>query len=143
MLQFGSSNVKDLSIATQRAMQYGYQEFNLNCGCPSEKVAGNGCFGAALMINPSLISDLCQSIHETAIKKTTDDLHSNYPVTVKCRIGTLDKKDMRTKLDVNDEEDYVNLSQFIETVSKPGVPPPYLLPTSIPPRSPHTLIHLL
>lgn len=119
VLQFGGSGAKELGIATKRAMPYGYKEFNLNCGCPSEKVAGNGCFGATLMLNPSLVSDLCQSIHENAIIHDTDNsIHC--PVTVKCRIGTIDKKDMKTKLDVNDEEDYESLSQFIDTVAKPG-----------------------
>ena len=57
VLQVGGSDAGDLRGAVRRALPYGYDEINLNCGCPSEKVAGKGCFGAALMKTPELVRD--------------------------------------------------------------------------------------
>ncbi len=62
------------------AAQYGYDEINLNCGCPSDKVAGAGCFGASLMLQPQVVAECCQ-----AMRAATGDV----PITVKCRLGEL------------------------------------------------------
>ncbi|WP_407799063.1 tRNA-dihydrouridine synthase, partial [Staphylococcus aureus] len=45
VLQLGGSNVENLAKAAKLSDAYGYDEINLNCGCPSPKVAGHGCFG--------------------------------------------------------------------------------------------------
>jgi tRNA-dihydrouridine synthase len=45
-----------------------YREINLNVGCPSERVAGAGCFGASLMLNPLLVADLCKAIGKLLAK---------------------------------------------------------------------------
>jgi len=76
---------------------YGYDAINLNCGCPSAKVAGSGCFGAALMRDPALVASLCQSMADTMGPTT--------PITVKCRIG------------VDDDDSYEQLHGFIHTVA--------------------------
>ena len=100
VLQLGGSDVHQMYSASKIATQYGYSEINLNVGCPSEKVAGKGCFGAALMLDPQLVSDLCRSISEA----------TGQPATVKCRIG------------VNDNDSYQYLSDFIDFVqNKAGV----------------------
>ncbi|XP_044966170.1 tRNA-dihydrouridine(20/20a) synthase-like [Hordeum vulgare subsp. vulgare] len=58
VLQLGGSNLDNLAKATELASGYSYDEINLNCGCPSGKVAGHGCFGARLMYDPEGM--LCQ-----------------------------------------------------------------------------------
>jgi tRNA-dihydrouridine synthase len=64
VLQLGGSDPEQMNIAAKLAFDYGYREININCGCPSEKVAGAGCFGAALMLqaNPQTIVLLLISI---------------------------------------------------------------------------------
>ena len=96
VLQLGGSDVRQMYTASKIATQYGYSEINLNVGCPSEKVAGKGCFGAALMLDPQLVSDLCQSISEA----------SGQAATVKCRIG------------VNDIDSFEYLQRFIDYVHR-------------------------
>ena len=54
-----------------------YDEINLNCGCPSDRVAGAGCFGAALMLRPEVVAECCAAM-EAAV---------SIPVSVKCRLG--------------------------------------------------------
>ncbi|KAH0875651.1 hypothetical protein HID58_073013, partial [Brassica napus] len=54
VLQLGGSNVESLAKAAKLSHAYGYDEINLNCGCPSPKVAGHGCFGVSLMLNPKV-----------------------------------------------------------------------------------------
>ncbi|KAG5029271.1 hypothetical protein JHK87_012785 [Glycine soja] len=56
VLQIGGSNIENLAKATELANVYCYDEINLNCGCPSPKVAGHGCFGVSLMLNPKVSS---------------------------------------------------------------------------------------
>ena len=96
ILQLGGSSPKDMGKAAKIAVQqYGFKEININCGCPSDKVADEGCFGAALMLNPNLVCDLVQSVtHETSM-----------PATIKCRIG------------VNDNDSYEELYKFVELIS--------------------------
>ena len=64
VLQLGGSSPADLRGAVAKAKPYNYDEINLNCGCPSDKVAGKGCFGAALMREPQLVADLCSGMAE-------------------------------------------------------------------------------
>ena len=87
--------------AMKIALEYNYDEINLNCGCPSDKVAGKGCFGAALMLSPGLVGDVCQSIHQAC----KDFGHGHVPVSVKCRIG------------VDDRDSYEELAVFIDKVA--------------------------
>ncbi|KAG6545104.1 hypothetical protein Mapa_013428 [Marchantia paleacea] len=94
-LQIGGSNLVNLAKAAQLACTYGYDEINLNCGCPSDKVAGHGCFGASLMLKPELVGQAMAVIADNC----------DVPVTVKCRIG------------VDNYDTYEELCTFIETVS--------------------------
>jgi len=68
-----------MAAAALMCQQYGADEVNINCGCPSTKVK-KGCFGASLMKNPELVGD-CVAAMEKAV---------NIPVTVKCRLGVDD-----------------------------------------------------
>lgn len=97
-LQLGGSDPGELARATAIARDWGYDEINLNCGCPSDRVQ-SGCFGAVLMENPGLVARcVAAMIAESAV-----------PVTVKCRIG------------VDDQEPADILPRFIETVAAAGV----------------------
>ena len=80
-LQLGGSEPADLARCAQLAESWGYDEINLNCGCPSERVQ-RGAFGACLMAEPALVADCVRSMRDaTAL-----------PVTVKHRIG-LDREE--------------------------------------------------
>ncbi|KAL3677004.1 hypothetical protein R1sor_026952 [Riccia sorocarpa] len=94
-LQIGGSNLVNIAKAAELANAYGYDEINLNCGCPSDKVAGHGCFGASLMLKPELVGQAMEVISRNC----------SVPVTVKCRIG------------VDNHDSYEELCTFIETVS--------------------------
>jgi tRNA-dihydrouridine synthase A len=96
-LQLGGSEADDLAACAKMAADYGYDEINLNCGCPSERVQ-KGAFGACLMKEPDTVAR-CVEAMANAI---------NIPVTVKCRIG------------VDDCEDESFLREFIKTVSSAG-----------------------
>lgn len=99
VFQLGGADPVIMGRAAKAIKDYGYSEININCGCPSEKVAGAGAFGASLMLNPKLVADIASSIHgETGL-----------PTTVKCRIG------------VDGQESYENLTNFINTVSTSGI----------------------
>ena len=78
--QLGGSNPTTLAAAAKVVAKYGYDEINLNCGCPSERVAGAGCFGAAMMLQPQLVAQCCQAMQDAV---------PNIPITVKCRLGKL------------------------------------------------------
>nr|GEV03557.1 tRNA-dihydrouridine(20/20a) synthase-like isoform X1 [Tanacetum cinerariifolium] len=95
VLQIGGNNLENLAKATRLANGYGYDEINLNCGCPSPKVAGHGCFGVSLMLDPKFVAEAM-----SVIAANTD-----VPVSVKCRIG------------VDDHDSYRELCEFIHTVS--------------------------
>lgn len=77
VLQLGGSDANDLAVAVRRALPYGYDEINLNCGCPSDKVAGKGSFGAALMRDPDHVAALCSAM--------LDASGGEIPVSVKCK----------------------------------------------------------
>jgi len=85
-VQLGGSEPRDLAAAARICADFGYDEINLNIGCPSERVQ-SGAFGACLMLEPDLVADCV-----AAIKATVD-----LPVTVKCRIG-VDDQDPREAL---------------------------------------------
>jgi tRNA-dihydrouridine synthase A len=78
-LQLGGSDPADLAKAARIGAEMGYDEINLNCGCPSDRVH-SGAFGACLMQRPSLVAD-CVSAMRAAVR---------VPVTVKLRIGVVD-----------------------------------------------------
>ncbi len=97
-LQLGGSDPGELAQAVRIAAYYGYDEINLNVGCPSDRVQ-SGCFGAVLMERPGLVAD-CVAAMLAA---------SPVPVTVKCRIG------------VDDQDPEQALPEFLERVSSAGV----------------------
>ena len=80
-LQLGGSDSADLAKAAAKAAQYGYDEINLNCGCPSPRVQ-KGAFGACLMNEVNLVSGCLNAIQDAA---------PNCDITIKHRIG-LDKQ---------------------------------------------------
>jgi tRNA-dihydrouridine synthase A len=86
-LQLGGSDPADLAQAIRLAEPHGYAEYNLNVGCPSDRVQ-SGRFGACLMAEPDLVADCVR-----AMRDATDR-----PVTVKCRIG-IDDQDTEESLD--------------------------------------------
>ena len=96
-LQLGGSEPADLAHSAKLGEQWGYDEINLNCGCPSERVQ-RGAFGACLMAEPQLVAD--------CIKAMVDVV--SVPVTVKHRIG-IDKL-----------ESYEFVRDFVGTVSGAG-----------------------
>ncbi len=86
-LQLGGSNPRDLAESARIGEGYGYDEINLNVGCPSDRVK-DGRFGACLMAEPQLVAE-CVAAMKQAVK---------IPVTVKCRIG-IDDQDPEVALD--------------------------------------------
>ena len=97
-LQLGGSSPKLLAEASKVGEDFGYDEINLNLGCPSKKVEKNK-FGACLMKEPSLVAE-CLSKMQSVTK---------LPVTIKTRIG------------YDDVEDYENLNSFISTLKSTGI----------------------
>src|SRR5580704_12911157 len=87
-LQLGGSDPRDLAIAAQIGEDFGYDEINLNVGCPSDRVK-DGRFGACLMAEPALVADGIDAM-KRAVK---------IAVTVKCRIG-IDDQDPEVALDL-------------------------------------------
>jgi len=85
-LQLGGSDPARLAQAAAIGAEFGYDEINLNCGCPSDRVQ-NGRFGACLMREPALVAE-CVAAMADAVK---------IPVTVKCRIG-VDEQEPREAL---------------------------------------------
>ena len=96
-VQLGGSNPDDMARCAEKAQAYGYDEVNINVGCPSDRVK-NGSFGACLMAQPEVVAD-CVS----AMQKAVD-----IPVTVKCRIG------------IDDMDEYEDFSRFIDVVANAG-----------------------
>ncbi|MBX3535204.1 MAG: tRNA dihydrouridine(20/20a) synthase DusA [Xanthobacteraceae bacterium] len=86
-IQLGGSDAKELAASAKIAEDLGYDEVNLNCGCPSDRVQ-NGFFGACLMAEPARVADGVAAM-KAAVK---------IPVTVKCRIG-IDDQDEEEALD--------------------------------------------
>ena len=103
-LQLGGSEPADLAHCALMGQQWGYDEINLNCGCPSERVQ-RGAFGACLMAEPKLVAD--------CVKAMVDVVDSaKVPVTVKHRIG-IDKTE-------DTPASYGFVRDFIGTVSEAG-----------------------
>ena len=96
-LQLGGSNPKELAEACKIAEDYGYQEINLNLGCPSKKVQKNK-FGACLMKEPNLVADCINSMVNA----------TNLPISAKTRIG------------YNDVEDFDFLKKFVLKIKESG-----------------------
>ncbi len=98
-LQLGGSDPKQLAEATRIACDYGYDEVNLNVGCPSDRVQ-SGSFGAILMENPGLVADCAGAML---------DASTGPEVTIKCRIG------------VDDQIPEEILPEFLARVSAEGI----------------------
>jgi len=96
-VQLGGSEPDDLAACARLAEQHGYDEINLNCGCPSERVQ-RGTFGACLMAEPGLVADCVKAMQDAV----------SIPVTVKHRLG-LDRV-----------EDYDFVRRFVETLARAG-----------------------
>ncbi len=96
-LQIGGSNTKELARGAKLAEATGFDEINLNVGCPSDRVQ-SGDFGACLMANPKLVADCVKSIKDAV----------EVPVTVKSRIG------------IDDMDSEPELLDFIGKVSQAG-----------------------
>ena len=96
-IQLGGNDPIKLSEAATISESYGYDEINLNVGCPSTKVQ-NGDFGAILMRNPNLVAKCVKAIKNNV----------NIPVSIKCRIG------------VDDMDEEKDLNTFIKKVSDSG-----------------------
>ena len=97
-LQLGGSSPKLLSNASKIGEEFGYDEINLNLGCPSKKVQKNK-FGACLIKEPNLVADCLNEMQSK----------TNLPVTVKTRIG------------YDDVEDYESLFNFINLLKSTGI----------------------
>lgn len=96
-VQLGGSDPRALARCAQLAQEYGYDEVNLNVGCPSERV-GEGGFGACLMAEPQRVAAAVTAMREAV----------NIPVTVKTRLG------------VDDRDSYEALLEFLQIVSSAG-----------------------
>ena len=97
-VQLGGSNVKDLIECSKKCEQYGYDEINLNVGCPSDRVQ-KGKFGACLMLEPELVKDCLGNMKNSV----------HIPISIKCRLG------------VDNNESYEFLHNFISIVKESGI----------------------
>ena len=96
-LQLGGAEPGELARAARVGAAVGYDEINLNVGCPSDRVQ-SGRFGACLMREPALVADCVASMRAAV----------SIPVTVKCRLG------------VDEQDEYIDLERFVETVRTTG-----------------------
>ncbi|MCZ6828928.1 MAG: tRNA dihydrouridine(20/20a) synthase DusA [Gammaproteobacteria bacterium] len=96
-LQLGGSHPQDLARCARWAEEWGYEEVNLNCGCPSDRVQ-SGMFGACLMAQPALVAECVAAMSANCA----------IPVTVKHRIG------------IDDMESYSQLLDFVRTIAAAG-----------------------
>ena len=96
-LQLGGSEPADVARAAKLGEQWGYDEINLNCGCPSERVQ-RGAFGACLMAEPQTVADCVKAMRDAV----------SVPVTVKHRIG------------IDKSESYEFVRDFVGTVAAAG-----------------------
>lgn len=96
-LQLGGSEPQALAKASKLGAQYQYNEINLNCGCPSDRVQ-NGRFGACMMKEAELVADCVSAMQDSV----------NLPITIKHRIG------------VDDQDSYQFLCDFVGTISDRG-----------------------
>jgi len=96
-LQLGGSDPADLARCAKIAEQWGYDEVNLNCGCPSDRVK-SGRFGASLMAEPAVVADCIKAMQDTV----------SIPITIKHRIG------------IDDQNENEDLDTFVGTVAATG-----------------------
>ena len=96
-IQFGGADPAELAVCADKAYAYGYDEINLNVGCPSDRVQ-SGNFGACLMAHPALVADCVAAMMDA----------SPLPVTVKTRIG------------IDDKDSWEFLCEFVDTVARAG-----------------------
>lgn len=96
-VQLGGSNPSDLALCSKICEDYGYNEINLNIGCPSDRVQ-SGAFGACLMANPDLVAECIDKMKAAC----------TLPVTIKCRIG------------IDDQDEYTDLQHFVTTTKGAG-----------------------
>lgn len=96
-LQLGGSKPEWMASASRTASAYGYDEININVGCPSDKVQ-SGQFGACLMAHPDIVSDCYRAMLEV----------TELPITIKTRIG------------IDDKDSYEFLVAFVEQMARVG-----------------------
>ena len=96
-LQLGGNDPADLAACAKLAEQHGYDEVNLNCGCPSDRVQ-NGAFGACLMAKPQLVAACMKAMQDACALR----------VTIKHRIG------------IDDLDSYEAMARFVDTVAATG-----------------------
>jgi tRNA-dihydrouridine synthase A len=110
-LQLGGADPHQLAAAARLGAEHGYDEINLNCGCPSDKVVA-GTFGASLMNEPRRVADCVAAMREAV----------SVPVTVKMRIGTVAARvgDLAARVQRFDEADYDALCDFVAQVHAAG-----------------------
>ncbi len=96
-LQLGGSKPADLAACAKFGEEFGYDEINLNCGCPSDRVQ-NGAFGACLMKTPEHVAE-CVDAMQSAV---------SVPVTVKCRIG------------IDELDSFEFLDKFVDIIADKG-----------------------
>jgi tRNA-dihydrouridine synthase A len=97
-IQLGGSNINDLVECSKMSEQRGYDEINLNVGCPSDRVQ-KGKFGACLMLEPNLVGDCLKNMQDAV----------NIPVSIKCRLG------------IDENISYEFLYNFISIVKESGI----------------------
>ena len=97
VLQLGGSDPKEMAECALIAQEWGYDEVNINVGCPSDRVL-SGSFGACLMKEPNLVAQCVETMIERC----------DIPITVKHRIG------------IDDMESYEQLSEFVDLISQKG-----------------------
>ena len=102
-LQLGGSDPNLLAQASRMSAEWGFDEINLNCGCPSDRVQA-GRFGACLMREPALVADCVAAMKQAVGSSARPDV----PVTVKCRLG------------VDDDDDFEQFLGFIDSVAEAG-----------------------
>ncbi len=102
-LQLGGSNPKELAFATKLGIEFGYDEINLNMGCPSDRVS-QGCFGAKLMTMPETARDCI---------KAMQDASNGTEITIKCRIGVDDANPYQMLPDLLELFQYLEIKRVI------------------------------
>ena len=110
-LQLGGSEPSELGVAARAGEEAGYDEINLNCGCPSDRVA-SGAFGACLMLEPQRVAE-CVAEMRARVR---------IPVTVKMRVGVVDSRGGGGRGAVSrfDEADYEALHGFVSAIRQAG-----------------------
>ena len=96
-VQLGGCDPQHMTQCAVKSQEYGYDEVNINVGCPSDRVK-NGSFGACLMAQPQVVADCVKAMQAEV----------DIPVTVKCRIG------------IDDMDEYEDFSRFIDVVASAG-----------------------